>query len=56
MTTANDTIASSWNRPSNRSISPGLNVIDRSLYSADPFYAHNKFLKDTIGKDMANAG
>uniref|UniRef100_A0A158Q8Y4 Protein kinase domain-containing protein n=1 Tax=Elaeophora elaphi TaxID=1147741 RepID=A0A158Q8Y4_9BILA len=50
---------SSWTRTSGtppRSITTGLTAIDRTFYSIDPFYAHNKFLKESNGKDLATAG
>ncbi|VDK81657.1 unnamed protein product, partial [Onchocerca ochengi] len=59
LATNNDSVGSSWNRISStpgRSISPGLRVVDHNSYPNDPFYAHNKFLKDSNGRDMISTG
>lgn len=59
MATTNDSVGLPWTRTSGtptRSISPGLTVVDRTLYPIDPFYAHNKFLKESNGKDLASTG
>uniref|UniRef100_A0A1I7VIZ6 Protein kinase domain-containing protein n=1 Tax=Loa loa TaxID=7209 RepID=A0A1I7VIZ6_LOALO len=39
-----------------RSISPGLTIVDRTLYPTDLFYAHNKFLNESNGKHLASPG
>ncbi|OZC10429.1 hypothetical protein X798_02472 [Onchocerca flexuosa] len=59
LATTNDSVGSSWNRASGtpgRSISPGLRVVDHNSYPNDPFYAHNKFLKESNGRDMIGTG
>uniref|UniRef100_A0A915Q462 Protein kinase domain-containing protein n=1 Tax=Setaria digitata TaxID=48799 RepID=A0A915Q462_9BILA len=57
--TINDSTGSSWTRTSgtpNRPISPGLALADHTLFQIDPFYAHNKFLKEANDRDFGYSG
>ncbi|KAM3726679.1 NUAK family SNF1-like kinase [Dirofilaria immitis] len=59
LATTNDPIGSSRNRIAGtpgRSISPGSRVVDHNLYPNDPFYAHNKFLRESNDRDMTSSG